>query len=119
MDAKEALRVLGEQIRTSRIEAELTQDELGARAGIVGKYVSEIERGTRDVPLSTLHAIVERGLRLKLAVEFRPKNGSRPNLRIPLPGPVMEFAQVLADLPVDLRTRVLAVVRSITSLVRP
>ena len=60
------LRAVGEQIRSARLAANLTQTQLGERAGLVGKYVSEIERGTRDVPLSTLQALVERGLGFRL-----------------------------------------------------
>jgi transcriptional regulator with XRE-family HTH domain len=114
------LQAVGQQIRANRIAADLTQDELGARAGIVGKYVSEIERGQRDVPISTLQDIVEKGFGLRLEVEFCTKHGSKPNLRLPpLPRPVEEVARMIAGLGTEERARVLAIVRSIAGLVTP
>jgi transcriptional regulator with XRE-family HTH domain len=113
------LRALGEQIRTTRIAAGLTQNEVGKRAGIVGKYVSEIERGTRDVPLSTLRAVVERGLGLRLELELCPKHGSRPRVRLPpLPPGVEEVARAVADLSSEDRSRVLAIVKTLVGLVK-
>ncbi len=112
------LRAVGQQIRDSRIAADLTQEQLGKRTGIVGKYVSEIERGTRDVPLSTLHSIVERGLGFRLDLQFSTRSGSCPNLALPpLPAQVEEVARLLATLPAEHRTRVLAIVRTIAALV--
>jgi transcriptional regulator with XRE-family HTH domain len=114
------LRAVGQQIRDSRGAAELTQAQLGKRSGIVGKYVSEIERGTRDLPLSTLQSVVERGLGFRLDILFSIKNGSRPNLVLPpLPAQVEEVARLVAALPADQRHRVLAIVRSIAALVVP
>ena len=82
-----ALKALGEAIRTRRGEIDgLSQEGLADLAGMHRTYVSEIERGTRDVPMSTLYAIVE-GLGLRLAMEFRMRSGSRPNMRLPLPKP--------------------------------
>lgn len=96
----------------------MTQAQLGKRAGIGGKYVSEIERGTRDVPLSTLQAVVERGLGLRLEIQFTVKHGSRPNLALPpLPAAVEELARLVASLPSSQRNGVLAVIRSIAALV--
>jgi Predicted transcriptional regulator with C-terminal CBS domains len=49
------LVALGQAVRRLRREADLTQEELAARAGISANYVGEIERGeiqskpTRDV----------------------------------------------------------------------
>jgi transcriptional regulator with XRE-family HTH domain len=119
MPSPEMLKRLGEQIRAYRERAELTQSQLGTRAGLGGKYISEIERGTRDVPLSTLTAIVERGLGLRLEIEFRAKNGSRPNIKLPpLPRPVEEVARLVAALDLDDRTEVLAIMRSIFKVAR-
>jgi transcriptional regulator with XRE-family HTH domain len=119
MKTHDAMRkAIGQQVRASRLDADLTQDELGKRAGIVGKYVSEIERGTRDLPLSTLQAVVESGLGLRLELEFRPKNGSRPHIRLPaLPPTVDELARAIAALPADDRNRVVAIVHKIVGLV--
>lgn len=73
MSAIKLLRAVGDQVRTRRLALKLTQHELGKRAGIVDRYVSAIERGTRDVPLSTLYKVVEHGLDLRLDIAFHPR----------------------------------------------
>jgi transcriptional regulator with XRE-family HTH domain len=113
------LRGVGQQVRGAREASDLTQENLGKRAGIGGKYVSEIERGTRDLPLSTLQAIVESGLGLKLDIEFRAKNGSKPRIQLPpLPSAVEEVARAIAALKGEERQQVLSLVRGILGLVR-
>jgi len=115
--AKDGLRALGQLIRQRRGAAGLTQDQLGKRAGIVGKYVSEIERGTRDVPFSTLHAIVESGLGLTLEVAFPTKPTPRSGTtRPPLPRQIAEVARQLAELPEAERTAVVRIVRDLIAL---
>ena len=109
------LRNLGRQIRAARTTLGLTQEQLGKRAGIVGKYVSEIERGTRDPRLSTLLAIVE-GLGRALEVEFRKKNGSRPNLR--LPSSADTLGEVLDSLHHERRAKLLVVIEALVELAR-
>ncbi len=42
-------RVLGRALRTLRDQAGLTQEELGARAGIGTSYLSQLENGHRGV----------------------------------------------------------------------
>ena len=116
------LRTLGEQIRARRVAANLTQDALGKRAGIVGKYVSEIERGTRDVPISTLMALVEHGLGLRLELIFMPRapggngtgGGTTPDRSS---AAIDEVARELAALSADERTRVISIIRGILALV--
>lgn len=114
METDEMLHSLGELIRSQRISSGLTQRTLGVRAGIVSRYVSEIERGTRDVPLSTLHAIVERGLEQHLEIAFRPRGYATG----PLPMHVVEVATIISALPPDLQSKVLALVRGIVDLTR-
>jgi transcriptional regulator with XRE-family HTH domain len=106
---------LGGRIRTGRTEAGLTQAELGKLAGIVGKYVSEIERGTRDLPLSTLVAVVERGLGMDVDIVFQPRGtGSR----VSVPSAIDEVAELIAELPGEQQARILAIVHSILELAR-
>jgi transcriptional regulator with XRE-family HTH domain len=116
--AKEGLRSIGELIRARRAASNLTQAQLGKRAGIVGKYVSEIERGTRDVPYSTLHAIVD-GLDLHLDVRFgtvAESRGAKPPP--PLPRAIEQLARTIAELPAEPRATVLAAVRMMLRLVK-
>lgn len=118
--AKDGLRALGHLIRHRRAVAGLTQEQLGRRAGIVGKYVSEIERGTRDIPFSTLHAIVEDGLGLRLDIRFGTAavgGGRGAKLAAPLPRSVEMVARQIASMPAERRTAVLAIVRTLLRIV--
>ena len=110
----QALRALGQLIRARRVAAGLTQSELGRKAGIVGKYVSEIERGNRDIPFSTLRRIVEDGLGLALDIRFEARSGGRS---APLP-PIPHELREIAELPAESRKAVLAVIRGVLGLVR-
>jgi transcriptional regulator with XRE-family HTH domain len=111
----EGLRKLGAMIRNCRSAAQLTQAELGRRAGIVGKYVSEIERGTRDVPFSTLRAIAEDGLALVLEVRFRPDGGTAA-AQDEIPAVVAGLAREIAQLAPEQRGRVIAIVKVLLRL---
>ncbi|HEX4453885.1 MAG TPA: helix-turn-helix transcriptional regulator [Kofleriaceae bacterium] len=111
----DGLRKLGALIRSCRSAAQLTQAELGRRAGIVGKYVSEIERGTRDVPFSTLRAIAEDGLGLVLDVNFRPSVG-RVAAQDEIPAAVAGLARDISALAPDQRVRVIAIVKILLRL---
>ena len=110
---QQALRALGQLIRARRVSAGLTQSELGRKAGIVGKYVSEIERGNRDIPFSTLRCIIEDGLGLSLDIRFEAKGGHRT-----APMPIPPELREIAELPAESRKTVLAVVRALLGLVR-
>ena len=110
--SQQALRALGQLIRTRRIASGLTQAALGRKAGIVGKYVSEIERGNRDIPFSTLRRIVEDGLGLVLDVRLETKRAAPP-----LPAMAPELREV-AELPPDARKAVLSVIRTLLTLAR-
>lgn len=113
MSAVKLLRAVGEQIRAKRTDLKLTQRELGERAGIVDKYVSEIERGTRDVPFSTLYAIVEHGLELQLDVVFRPRE--QP-LRFPTR--LDEVWSRIGALPGEAQAKIADIIRTILELTR-
>lgn len=116
MTTRRLLRLVGELIRTTRISRGITQRVLGERAGIVGKYVSEIERGTRDVPLSTLLAIVEHGLGRRLAIRF--ENADEASQGVLLPAGVEQVAIAISALPDATRAKVLHVVQAILELTR-
>jgi DNA-binding XRE family transcriptional regulator len=50
----ERRQAFGDRLRTARRDAGLTQEQLAERAGIDRAAYSELERGQRDVRLSTL-----------------------------------------------------------------
>jgi transcriptional regulator with XRE-family HTH domain len=76
MAPRDLLVELGSSLRAHRLARKLTQGQVAARAGFTGKYLSEIERGTRDVPLGTLHAIVHKGLGMSLEIRCGPSRGA-------------------------------------------
>lgn len=50
-------RAVGANVRRFRLERSMTQKELAERAGLKAGYVSRIERGKCDAPLSRIEAI--------------------------------------------------------------
>jgi transcriptional regulator with XRE-family HTH domain len=113
MTVRRHLVAVGDLIRSSRNSAGLTQRALGERAGIVGKYVSEIERGTRDVPLSTIVAIVERGLQMRLSIKFERVDGTvKPHAQLD------ELADSISELPEETRTKILELALALVELVK-
>lgn len=115
MTSFDILRALGEEIRSIRENRKLTQRQVAQRTGIGAKYVSEIERATRDIPFSTLYALVERGLQLRLDVAIREKTTTRT---VVLPSNVEQLAALIADLPIATRTRVVEIMSALLELVR-
>lgn len=109
----ELLAAIGHDVRARRISVNLTQAELGKRAGLGGKYVSEIERGTRDLPISTLHAIVEDGLGLRLGVEF--VNG-KPPARSRDQRQVDDLVRRIGALPPPARASILTIIGALLRL---
>lgn len=120
------LTQMGQRLRAIRVERGRTQDEVAERAGYTGKYISEIERGLRDVPLTTLQRIVEKGLGSPLAEVFgpappkanpserkAPKTGARASKDL------KAILRGLSSLPSATQRRVLRVVTEILRLAKP
>jgi transcriptional regulator with XRE-family HTH domain len=52
------LRVLlGQRVRATRQELELSQVELGRKAGLSGKFIGEVERGDKSVSVDSLYRV--------------------------------------------------------------
>lgn len=66
MAADELRRALGENIRTSRARHDLSQDDVAEAMGVSQATVSALERGRRDVRLSTV-SLIARVLRVSVA----------------------------------------------------
>ena len=62
---------VGYLIRTARLEAGLTQEQLALRSGTTRFYISRIENNKTDVEISTFRKIVEAGLgrNLRMIIE--------------------------------------------------
>jgi transcriptional regulator with XRE-family HTH domain len=115
---------LGARLAALREARGLKQQQVGDKAGFTAKYVSEIERGRRDVPLSTLRMVVERGLGATLEEALqgvsprKAKAAGEMTARQPLPPGVEETAQEIAALPEEQRRKVIGLVRGVLDLVR-
>lgn len=104
---------VGARLKALREKAGLTQEEVAQKAGFGGKYLGEVEKGLRDVPLSTLRAVVEDGLGYQLDAVLGAKH--RPLKRKPgakLPRDVEITAELIAALPVASRRPLLALVKA-------
>ena len=107
---------LGARLRELRTAAKLTQDQVGERAGFSGKYVGEIEKGVRDVPLSTLRAVVENGLGMALSAVFTGRS-RRLDATPPTHARDVDLtASMIAGLPLRVRRPMLALAREIAEL---
>jgi len=52
-------RLLGDRVRILRIEAGISQEELAARSGLHRTYVSSVERGQRNISLTSIHSLAD------------------------------------------------------------
>lgn len=52
-------KILGERIRTERVKADLTQEQLAEKAGVARNYIGNIERAEHKVTLETLERIAK------------------------------------------------------------
>jgi transcriptional regulator with XRE-family HTH domain len=108
---------LGARLRELREAAKLTQEAVAEKAGFGGKYLGEVEKGIRDVPLSTLRAIVENGLGLQLDAVFDSKSKKKRRVskraaETKLPRDVEITAELIAALPIAARRPLLALVKA-------
>lgn len=62
----------GNLIRTARIKAGLTQEEVAHRSGTSRFYISRVENNKTDIELSTFKKIVEAGLSMNLKLVIEP-----------------------------------------------
>ncbi|HYG70071.1 MAG TPA: helix-turn-helix domain-containing protein [Anaeromyxobacteraceae bacterium] len=117
--SNDLLSRLGGQLRAMREDRGLTQEEVAARAGFTSKYLSEIERGLRDLPLTSLRAIVEDGLGagLQEMVALGVGRSARDPVRS-LPRPVLALCRAVVELPARERRAILGILRSALSLAR-
>lgn len=52
------LKLVGERIRTLRKEKSYTQESLSEKSGIHVTYISDIERGERNISMETLEKVI-------------------------------------------------------------
>jgi transcriptional regulator with XRE-family HTH domain len=61
---------LGEVVRKRRLALNLSQEELASRAGVHRTYLSDIERGARNITITVLNRLAE-ALEVKVSRLFR------------------------------------------------
>jgi ribosome-binding protein aMBF1 (putative translation factor) len=66
----ELLSQLGEVVRKRRLSLDLSQEELAARAGVHRTYLSDIERGARNITITVLTRLAE-ALEVRVSRLFR------------------------------------------------
>lgn len=66
----ELLSQLGEVVRKRRLALDLSQEELAARAGVHRTYLSDIERGARNITITVLTRLAE-ALEVRVSRLFR------------------------------------------------
>jgi transcriptional regulator with XRE-family HTH domain len=111
------LERIGARLRELREAAELTQDEVGERAGFTGKYIGEIEKGVRDMPLSTFRAVVQNGVGADFEAVFGGRVPRRHEaVQHMFARDVEVTATLLADLPLRVRRPLLVLVREVRVL---
>ena len=70
------LDLLGEMIKRTRKEKNLTQEQLGELIGVKKAQISKIENSTKDVRFSTIMKVFEAlKAKVKLSVEFDKNTG--------------------------------------------
>ena len=52
-------RMLGQNLRRTRVATGLSQEELADRAGLHRTYISSVERGERNVSLETIFLLAQ------------------------------------------------------------
>lgn len=80
-DTQRWAQQIGQQIRTHRKAQGLTLDDLSRISGATVPTLSHIERGTRDVKLSTLVGLAK-ALRLELPALLLTQESTQPNQSI-------------------------------------
>ena len=58
-DTDQALAMVGRSIRRARRKLNISQEELSFRSGLHRTYVSDVERGARNLSFASLLAIAE------------------------------------------------------------
>ena len=59
---------IGQMLKSERLKAGLTQEELATRSGTTKNYISRVENNKSDIELRTLRKIIEIGMRKKLEI---------------------------------------------------
>jgi transcriptional regulator with XRE-family HTH domain len=75
---KHVRRFLGQRLRALREQRRLSQERLGERSGLSGKFIGEVERGEKSISLDSLYRVaVALKVPLRDLVDVREKRRRR------------------------------------------
>ena len=55
--ARHVRKFLGQRLRTLRKQRALSQERLGERSGLSGKFIGEVERGEKSISIDSLYRV--------------------------------------------------------------
>lgn len=86
-------KFLGQRLRALRKQRSLSQERLGRKAGLSGKFIGEVERGEKSISVDSLYHVA-----VALEVPLRHLTDVRPGRRTAVPSEEAErlFALVCA-----------------------
>jgi XRE family transcriptional regulator, regulator of sulfur utilization len=87
--AKHVRKFLGQRLRALRKQRALSQERLGDRAGLSGKFIGEVERGEKSISIDSLY-------RVSIALEIRLRDLTDVRANKPSAVPTEDAEQIFA-----------------------
>ena len=97
---KHVRKFLGQRLRALRKQHALSQERLGERSGLSGKFIGEVERGEKSISVDSLYRVAAA---LEVPLRQLTDVQSGKNSHAPAPEAERIFALVSARRPVELR----------------
>lgn len=85
------MQKVGDRIKHKRLELGLSQDALAEKAGISKSFLSDLERGTRNVGAETLLDL-GRAVGMSLDLLMTGRDSGDPNPQVPIPAALAALA---------------------------
>jgi transcriptional regulator with XRE-family HTH domain len=80
---KHVRKALGERLRSLRKDRGLSQQRLGQRSGLSGKFIGEVERGQKSISIDSLyHVCVALDVPLRELTDMDPARRRRGSLEL-------------------------------------
>ena len=96
--------IVGQRLRATRKQQHLSQERLGEKSGLSGKFIGEVERGEKSISVDSLHRVA-RALDVRMPDLVNVDNG--------VMSPTLETLMALVRRePVRMQSRLLAVAQA-------
>jgi transcriptional regulator with XRE-family HTH domain len=77
---KHVRKILGQRLRAIRKQRALSQERLGERAGLSGKFIGEVERGEKSISMDSLYRVsVALEMPMRELTDIRDKHAPIPS----------------------------------------